>query len=81
MSRSDADLKERGKMWFAFLSTEWWAELKEYFETREKELREDVCDLTIAGSYEDAKRTAHTLGGILEVKNYILEASRVLKEQ
>lgn len=68
---NEEEILDKGKLWFSFQSTDYALDLNQFFAEQETLARQSVCDLTIAGAYEEAKAAAHKLSGILAVKEYI----------
>jgi len=76
----DQELIEKGKLWETFNDTLWGHDLNLFFKDQELIGREAVCDLTIAGKYEEAKAAAHKVAGILAVKTYIDSCIGTMRE-
>lgn len=80
-SEYDEQIIERGQLWTSFKQTDYYEDLERFFKEQETLGRAAVCDLTIAGKYEESKAAAHKLSGILAVREYISDCIAGMKDQ
>lgn len=82
MARSpeEKSIIEKGKLWQAFLGTEWGRELYSFFDEQERNAKETMFEQLIGNEGEVAQLTACKLAGILSVKSHIEDSITVMQQ-